>query len=308
MWCAGSRKRQHTQKQAPAEAPVKQQQTSTAASEPSLEGLITAEPASEEPQAVPEACPEPLSGQQQAASVTPRLPCKAADPLAAMFADLQGQAALLGMQCSPAQPPQTPELTACQPATCSDSWLEDASTNSSASQQSVFSFVSEQGQQQPWYLPSATRVDAADLQQPPWGPCLLGEGGMGTVSLMHDTLADQLVAVKAPKPYNGSLDEHVMAAVEREHALNDMLCGEGRLVEYLGPVEQDGELTGALAFECMAGGSLACNMCASTTASTLPMPVINSCECMRLAAAVVHACCLNSAVCSLHCPCLLQIR
>ena len=196
------------------------------------------------------------------------LPPKSEDPLAAIFQDLEGQAALLGMQCSPAQAPQTPDRTAGHPASCSSassSWL--GSHDTITSQQSNYSFASEEAQQKAWYLPASVRVDAGDLQHPASGPCLLGRGGMGCVSLMHDTLCAQMVAVKEPVLGEGSRRDCVMACVEKEHALNELLSGTEGLVQYLGPLEQDGELTGSLAFECMAGGSLASNMCASPSGS-----------------------------------------
>ena len=130
---------------------------------------------------------------------------------------------------------------------------------------SQFSISPPKAPQQPWHLPSATRVDAAELQHPASGPQILGQGGMGCVSLMEDTLLDQLVAVKVPF-MRGDSDhqDRIMMAVQREHTINDLLSvhSSAHMVEYLGPLEKDGELTGSLAFQMMPGGCLSSNMCA----------------------------------------------
>ena len=278
--CAGKHRRKRgkqPEEQAALDPPHKL--PAEAAHSGSIEDLIPAAPehGALQPDISHTACAEPQTFDRPAASITPgklgaaRPPPPAADSLAGMFQDLEGQAAVPGLQCSPAQAPRTPELTACQPASCSSASSSALSDDSLHSQRSACSFASEEGQQKAWYLPSSTRVDADDLQQPASGPCLLGQGGMGSVSLMHDTLCDRMVAVKAPLLGKGSRRDCVMAAVESEHAVNELLYDTEGVVQYLGPVEKDGQLTGTLAFWCMAGSSLASNMCASPGACCYPV-------------------------------------
>ena len=234
-----------------------------------------------------------------------------ADPLQAQLQNLERQAALLGLDLSPAKAPGTPEPAPRQPRAAlsssseahdvddhleavllllqeqdqpqapssliSGSAYSDSSSSyssdgscSQASAASVWahsradehSVTPPKAEQRDWYLPSAVRVDATELEHPGGKPVILGQGGMGSVSLMQDTVSGQLVAVKEPHMSGDSeLQEIVMTGVQREHAINELVSANGLqcAVEYMGPVEEDGELTGALVFANMPGGSLHSN-------------------------------------------------
>ena len=281
-----------------------------------------------------EACCDTVAREELPSSISPRpatpaaCPPPVADPLQAQLQNLERQAALLGLDLSPAKAPGTPEPEPRQPRAARSSssavrnvddhleavfqllqeqdqlqapsslisglaYSDSSSSYSSSSYSSdgscsqasaasicahsraaEHSVTSQKAEQRNWYLPSAVRVDATELEHPGGKPVILGQGGMGSVSLMQDNVSGQLVAVKEPHMSGDSeLQEIIMTGVQREHAINELVSAHGLqcVVEYMGPVEEDGELTGALVFANMPGGSLHSNWyalaCFGTTSS-----------------------------------------
>ena len=117
--------------------------------------------------------------------------------------------------------------------------------------------------EQPWALQAADAVDLAGLRHPFAQPHLLGQGGMGQVVLMQDVHSRALLAVTAPLRPGGQMTPQTAADMEREHAMNTFAMLNGPLPHvtgYMGPLVQQGQLNGSLAFEFLEGGSLASNL------------------------------------------------
>ena len=105
-------------------------------------------------------------------------------------------------------------------------------------------------------------LELAYLHHPNGQPQVLGEGGMGSVALMHTHCGTPL-AIKSPLLKAGHLSPAKQALVEQEHAVNVAVMLGGahpHIAGYLGPVTDHGKLNGSLAFEYVPGGSLTDSM------------------------------------------------
>ena len=117
--------------------------------------------------------------------------------------------------------------------------------------------------QHQWHLPAPLVVGLEHLCHPYGQPRLLGEGGMGKVELMHDARTRAWLAIKSPLLRGSQVLPRTAAIVEREHAVNaDFMSGglHPHVVRYLGPVSDQGQLNGSLAFEYLPGGCLSENL------------------------------------------------
>ena len=80
---------------------------------------------------------------------------------------------------------------------------------------------------------------------------------------MREGRSGAFLAVKTPLLLDGQISPQIAADMEREHAMNTFATLNGQLphaVGYLGAIAEQGQLNGSLAFEFMAGGSLASNL------------------------------------------------
>ena len=116
---------------------------------------------------------------------------------------------------------------------------------------------------QPWSMQAAAAISLSDLSHPFGLPHVLGQGGMGQVILMKEASTHVLMAVKTPLLVDGHVPAQLAADLEREHAMNAFANLSGQLPHvagYLGPVAEHGKLNNSLAFEFLAGGSMASNL------------------------------------------------